>query len=147
MGDPEWLAKARAEGRVTEGPQAAVPAPPADCPEAAFTRAVIDLARSHGWYAAHFRPAQTKRGAWVTPVAGDGAGFPDLVLVRERVIYAELKSGAGRVRPAQREWLFRLMSANQAYFVWRPADWEDIERILGAAPPAWWVSIMARGEG
>jgi hypothetical protein len=44
--------------------------------EAAFTDAVIELARLGGWRVAHFRPARTASG-WRTPVQGDGAGFPD----------------------------------------------------------------------
>jgi hypothetical protein len=122
-----------------------VPAPDPGCTEAAFLGAVLDLARRHGWYAAHFRPAMTKGGRWVTAVAGNGKGFPDLVLVRERVLFAELKSETGRPSPEQQEWLFRLMSANAGYFLWRPGDWPDIEAVLSAPPPAWWVSLVTAG--
>src|SRR5690606_21908778 len=41
---------------------------------------ILDRARWFGVVTAHFRPARTKTG-WVTAVAGDGKGFPDLVLV------------------------------------------------------------------
>ena len=146
MADPEWLARARAEGRVTEGPRATIPAPPADCPEAAFTRAVIDLARSHGWLAYHPLPARPASGRWVTAFLGD-AGLPDLVLARDRLIFAELKTARGRLTRGQREWVWRLAVAGVAAYVWRPCDWEDIGRVLGAAPPAWWVSVAQRGEG
>src|SRR5437763_860370 len=64
--------------------------------EAAFTRQVIALARLRGWRAAHFRPGRTARG-WRTPVQGEGVGFLDLVLVRGRVVWAELKSARGRL--------------------------------------------------
>lgn len=63
--------------------------------EAMFQIEIIELARILGWRVAHFRPAQTRHG-WRTPVAADGKGFPDLVLVRERVIYAELKVGTAQ---------------------------------------------------
>lgn len=87
------------------------------------------LARVLGWRVAHFRPAQTKRG-WRTAVAGDGAGFPDLVLVhraKERVIFAELKSQRGKLAPEQVEWREALLAAGVEYYCWRPADIAEIE--------------------
>ena len=45
-----------------------------------------------GGRVAHFRPPRTVHG-WRTAVAADGAGFPDLVMVRgSRLLAAELKS-------------------------------------------------------
>lgn len=84
---------------------------------------MIDLARTLGYRVAHFRPARTKgkdgRDQWRTPVAADGKGFPDLVLVgRGRVIYAELKSSTGKVRPEQQVWLDALTAAGQEAHVW-----------------------------
>lgn len=99
--------------------------------EATFQSAVIDYAQRKGWRVAHFRPAQNARGDWRTPVAADGAGFPDLVLVRDRVIFAELKSHTGRVREDQHAWLDALRGAAQTeVHVWRPADWPTIEETL-----------------
>lgn len=50
-------------------------------------------------------------------------GFPDLVIVgAERVIYRELKSERGRLRPEQRTWLDALSRAGQDADVWRPGD-------------------------
>jgi len=98
--------------------------------EAAFQQQVIDLAGLRGWLVAHFRVAQNSKGRWRTPVAGDGAGFPDLVLVRDRVIFAELKSERGRTTLQQREWLQALEAAGVEVFVWRPRDWNEVERTL-----------------
>ena len=59
-----------------------------------WTRQVIAGAQRLGWRVAHFhtaRAAITPRNpwGWATPVAGDGAGFPDLVMVRgERIVVA-----------------------------------------------------------
>jgi hypothetical protein len=102
-------------------------------PEAAFQSQVIALARRLGWRTAHFRPAQNQRGEWRTPVAGDGKGFPDLVLVRERIIFAELKTDTGRLRPDQTAWLDALGAAagtNVEVHVWRPKDWDAIHATL-----------------
>lgn len=99
--------------------------------EDAFTGQVIELARYYGWRTAHFRPAQTGKG-WRTPVAGDGKGFPDLVLVRPpELIFAELKTDKGRVAPAQKEWLERLLAvAAVETYVWRPRDFDELHARL-----------------
>ena len=104
--------------------------------ESDFTRMVIDLARLCRWRVAHFRTVQIARksGAtyFATPVQGDGAGFPDLILVRKRrCIAAELKVGKNNTSEAQDEWLaaFRGTGSVEA-FVWRPEEWEEIERVL-----------------
>jgi hypothetical protein len=87
--------------------------------------AVLDLARVFGWRTAHFRAAQTRYG-WRTPVQGDGAGFPDLVVVRgSRVIAIELKSDTGKVTAEQRLWLDALTDAGVLTCIWRPEHWRD----------------------
>jgi hypothetical protein len=98
--------------------------------EAEFTAQVLELAKRLGWRAAHFRPARTARG-WRTAVQGDGAGFPDLVLVRRRVIVAELKAGRGKLTPAQTDWLGVFERAGITAYVWHPRDWPQIELVLG----------------
>jgi hypothetical protein len=101
-----------------------------------FQRAVIDYARRLGWRVAHFRTSPTQSGGWATAVQADGAGFPDLVLVRrERLLFVELKGKAGRVSPAQAEWLAALErvdddAAGVGVYVWKPADWPVIELVL-----------------
>lgn len=90
--------------------------------EAELQRGVLDCARLFRWRVAHFRPARSAHG-WKTPVAADGAGFPDLVLVRERVLYRELKTGGGKLRREQAEWLTALEAAGCDVGVWRLSDW------------------------
>lgn len=94
--------------------------------------AVIDLARRTGWKVAHTPPVQTERG-WRTAVAADGKGFPDLLLVRERVIVAEIK-GSDRVSPEQRAWLDAFRLAGVPAYVWTPEEWASgaVEGILRA---------------
>jgi hypothetical protein len=103
--------------------------------EAEFTREVLALARRHGWRSFHARPGRTNKG-WRTPVAGDGKGFFDLVLAKDlSVIFAELKTNVGRLSPEQAAWVEALRplseaSENVLVAVWRPRDWETIERVL-----------------
>lgn len=99
--------------------------------EAEFTSQVLQLARLRGWRTLHLRPARTAHG-WRTAVQGDGAGWPDLVLVRGgRLVVAELKVGRGRLSPSQTDWLdaFRLVPGVEVH-VWYPRDFPEIERVL-----------------
>jgi hypothetical protein len=92
--------------------------------------ATIYLASLCGWLTTHFRAAKTDKG-YRTAIMGN-KGFPDLVMVRERVVYAELKSDKGRMTHDQMEWSRRLIDAGQEWYLWRPAEWLDgsIERTL-----------------
>ena len=102
-----------------------------------FLTQVIELSHLLRWRVAHFRgvPILRKNGTvrYQTPVQADGAGFPDLVLVnreKKRVIYAELKSDKGCIRPEQNRWLDDLSAAGQEVYLWRPKDSDDIIKIL-----------------
>ena len=116
--------------------------------EADFQQAVIDAARYCGWLCSHFRPARTEKG-WRTPVAADGMGFPDLVLVRDRVLFVELKTDTGKLSAEQAIWRSMIEAALSSWlyscaqgdvfevlpfehFVWRPRDWTQIREVLGA---------------
>lgn len=98
--------------------------------EAAFQKQVIHLARLRGWRVFHARAAMNARGRYMTPVAADGAGFPDLVLTRDRVIFAELKSETGRTSYQQDAWLAALKRAGAETHIWRPRDWKAIQEAL-----------------
>jgi hypothetical protein len=103
--------------------------------EESFTKQILQLAKIRGWRSLHIRPARTDKG-WRTPVAGDGAGFFDLLLVRRGVIiFAELKIKGGRLSPDQWKWFYALdqvgtKTENVKVFIWSPRDWDSIERIL-----------------
>jgi VRR-NUC domain len=104
--------------------------------EADFQAQLIDLAHLYGWRVAHFRPCQTGRG-WRTPVQGDGAGFPDLVLVgRGRVFVAELKRETAKATPEQLAWLTAFADAGVQAFVWRPSDFDEIAAELARSKEA-----------
>ena len=66
--------------------------------EKLFRRALKKEAEKLGWLA-HFTPdASFSRTA----------GFPDMVMVRERIIFAELKVGYNKISDDQAKWLNRL---------------------------------------
>lgn len=96
--------------------------------EADWQRKVLEAAGYYGWMVAHFRAAQTQIG-WRTPVAANGKGFPDLVLVHPRggVLFRELKSEKGRLSPEQVQWSVCLELAGANYAVWRPSDWPAVQ--------------------
>lgn len=101
-------------------------------------KSVIDLAHLYGWKVAHFRSARVTRKDgttyWQTPVAADGEGFPDLIMIRKnRILAVELKRERGKAESAQIEWLhlFMLTRRVEAY-LWKPSSWLDgtIEGLL-----------------
>ncbi len=90
--------------------------------ESDFQTTVIDLCRLMHLRVAHFRPARTAKG-WVTPVAGDGAGFPDLVIAGPGgVLFRELKQQKGALSGQQAVWLDALKSAGADAGIWRPSE-------------------------
>lgn len=100
--------------------------------EAEFTTQVIAFARLHRWRVAHFRPGRTKDGGWRTAVQGDGAGYPDLVMLRGAcLLVAELKVGKNKPTPAQLEWLEAWRAVGAEVHVWTPAHWPEIEAAIG----------------
>ena len=93
--------------------------------EKAFLDAVVELATLCQWLVYHTYDSRRSQ-----------AGFPDLVLVKKKqLIFAELKTNKGRLRPEQREWLdmIGLMAddcTNVGIYLWRPSDWDTIEKLL-----------------
>jgi hypothetical protein len=89
---------------------------------------VIETARIYGWFVAHFRSVPVKRGkrvVWETPVQADGKGFPDLCMVRERILFCELKVGKNKPSQEQLDWLDLLHAAGVEAYLWRESDWLD----------------------
>ena len=103
--------------------------------EEQFQTIVIEVAQQYGWRCAHFRGVRIQRpnGStyYQTPVQADGAGFPDLVLLRgERAVVAELKRQNGKPTPSQEDWLRAFQLAGVTAFVWRPGDLDRIHEVL-----------------
>ena len=84
-----------------------------------FQREVVKRALIFGWKVYH--TYDSRRSA---------PGFPDLVLVREHVIFAELKTAKGTVSKEQEAWIRDLQYANATVYVWRPGDLEAIVEVL-----------------
>lgn len=88
--------------------------------EKAWQEIVVELATLYGWL--HFHVYDSRRS---------DPGWPDLTLVKPpQLIFVELKTDKGRVRPAQRDWLTRLALCGQEVYVWRPADLDDVNARL-----------------
>jgi hypothetical protein len=84
--------------------------------------AIVDrVAALFGWRRYH---------TWLS--THSAAGFPDEVLVRGgRLIFAELKSDGGKLRPEQEAWLADLEAVpGVEVHVWRPADLDAIAKAL-----------------
>lgn len=98
----------------------------------ALQGAIIDLAHTKGWKIAHFHNVTNARGFTMTPVAADGKGFPDLILVRERLIAAEIKGTGDTIREDQVKWAEWLAAAGVPCYLWTVKVWRsgEVERIL-----------------
>jgi hypothetical protein len=100
--------------------------------EAEFTRQILQLAALLGWRTLHVRPGRTLSG-WKTCVQGDGAGFPDVLMIHRvsgKLLVAELKANHGQLSAEQSEWLEQFRAAGVAAYCWRPKDWPLLERVL-----------------
>ncbi len=94
---------------------------------------LLDLCQVTGWHAVHFRPAMLRSGKWVTPVSGEGKGYPDWSLFKpgHYPVLVELKSEDGKLRPEQTAWGVILKQCKGVrYILLRPSNHEELEQIL-----------------
>lgn len=87
--------------------------------EALLQAHLEQFAALHGWVCWH--DWDSRRNA---------AGLPDLLLIRERVVWIEVKSAKGRMRTAQIRFIEALRDAGQEVYVARPENVEEIEGVL-----------------
>lgn len=107
--------------------------------EKAFTEQVLAAARLGGWLAFHDYatnvPHICPKCKQPLRIIRNPKGFTDLVLVKGRVLFRELKVKGGTLSPEQREWRDALQAAGADWDIWTPDDWDDINRtLLGVEP-------------
>lgn len=97
--------------------------PPANVSEAAFQALIVDLAERFGWVCWHDNDPRR-----------NDAGLPDLLLLGgpsgRSILWWELKTAKGRLRPEQAAMGERLLRCGQRWAVIRPSDWEEIVTTL-----------------
>ena len=91
-----------------------------DIPEKTWQTQVVQLAQTLGW----------RRPFHVYDSRRSEHGWPDLALVRDRLIFAELKRQTGKPTDHQIDWLNALTRAGVECYLWRPADLDEVARIL-----------------
>jgi hypothetical protein len=77
---------------------------------------------------------------------GSQVGFPDRVLVRDRIIYVELKrekKTSTLVGAEQKRWLDSLTKAGGECYLWRPSDLDEAGRVLSKR----WLFLPRPSEG
>jgi hypothetical protein len=79
--------------------------------EAQLQQAVVKLCQLYGLRWHHQRYS-----------IGSGAGWPDLVICGQRMVFRELKNDAGKLTEAQARWGHILRGAGADWALWRPAD-------------------------
>lgn len=104
--------------------------------EADLQKAIIARAQSLGWKVMHPLPGQTRDG-WATTTQGDGKGYPDLTLVRERIVWAELKADGKYLSVEQKLWRDWILAAGGEWYCWKPKEWFDgtVDVVLGVKLP------------
>jgi len=110
-----------------------------DMSERAWAAQVTELARTLG-YQRSYHTFDSRRSS---------SGFPDLVLVRDRIVYAELKTAKGKLSAEQSGWLDALAQAGGEAYLWRPADLDEVAKVLGKRWrwSAYNRSLQADGQG
>lgn len=113
-------------------------APPVGATEAEWQRFVTDALDLAGWRWHH--EVDSRKSP---------SGFPDIIAAHpdRGILFAELKTEKGRLRPEQASWLSHLALAvvpgegeepwggRRRVFVkvWRPSDWKDVLDVTGVA--------------
>lgn len=83
--------------------------------EKQFQNHIIRYAKNRGWQVYHTYDSRRCE-----------PGFPDLILVRHKTLFRELKTDTGKLTDAQKTWGERLVEAGADYCVWRPKQIKEI---------------------
>lgn len=98
--------------------------PQPDWDEPRFQRWVVATARANGWLVRIMD--QRGRPGWRGQASDKG--WPDLLLVRDRVVWLELKARDGTLREDQKVVLAALQAAAAEVYVVDPSSWESLLR-------------------
>ena len=101
--------------------------------ESEFQQSVVAAFLAAGWTVYH--NPDSRRSS---------AGWPDLQLLKPagphgpaQLVFAELKTARGRLSRTQKAIAQALTDAGQEVYIWRPADWPQIEQVATRRrPPA-----------
>lgn len=89
--------------------------------EAAFQQQITNLATWYG-FTLQYHTHDSRRS---------NPGWPDLVLCRPpEVLFIEVKTAKGRIRPEQQEWVDSLVACGLEAMIIRPADFDQIHERL-----------------
>ena len=80
---------------------------------------VVGWAKTLGWRVYHTHDSRRSEPGW-----------PDLALVHDRLVMAELKTDTGRVSDDQQQWLALLTAAGVETYLWRPKDVDEVLSVL-----------------
>lgn len=102
-----------------------------------FTLSVMQIASACGWLVSHAWTSQSTKytAIYLSQHGVKWDGLPDIIAVRERVVWAELKKRDSkppleRLTPGQAEWRERLLKLGCEYYVWQPGDENEIRRVF-----------------
>ena len=84
-----------------------------------FQGQVIRIAKVFGWKVYHTYDSRRSE-----------PGYPDLCLVKHKIMFRELKREKGRLTPAQKEWGEAIKKAGGDWDVWRPSMIDKIREEL-----------------
>ena len=88
--------------------------------EKSFQSQVVRYAELMGWRYWHTLRSE-----------GSPKGWPDLVLIRRpRILFVEIKAQRTPVTRDQQACIDALRACDQEAWIFRPSDWEKIERLL-----------------
>ncbi len=107
----------------------------ADVLEKEWTSQVVQLARTLGFRRYH---------TWSSKHSA--SGFPDEVLLRERIVFLELKRERTKLSEPQRDWLRALLDAGAEAYVARPSDLDALALILACRGAPWKTARGATWE-
>ncbi len=108
-----------------------------DVTEKTWQAELVQLARMLGFK--HYHTYRSVRSP---------AGWPDLALVRERLVLIEVKKNDGRVSPAQADWIRHLHSAGVEVYVARPDHLQQLALVLQARGLRdFWTADQAEARG